>query len=104
MGSGRPGGKETRLALYRPSPVSSSRMATPSGSLAEKEAWRDVAQGWRQLYGDFDRQGLSVQWHDFHAQQAVDWGRSFHPRSVEFCLNLEGRGEVGLTGSERSAY
>jgi AraC-like DNA-binding protein len=63
-----------------------------------------VAHGWRQLYGDFDRHGLSVQWHDFRSEQSLDWGRSFHPRSLEFCLNLEGRGEVGGPRSERSSY
>jgi AraC-like DNA-binding protein len=79
-------------------------MAARTESVAEKEAWRDVAHGWRQLYGDFDRLGLSVQWHDFQSEQLLDWGRSFHPRSLEFCLNLEGRGEVGGRGLERSAY
>src|SRR5204862_848217 len=38
------------------------------------------------------------------SDEPVDWGRSFHPRSLEFCLNLEGRGEVGDRRSERSAY
>ncbi len=70
----------------------------------EGEAWCGVAQGWRQLYGDFDRLGLSVQWHDFRSERKLDWGRSFHPRSLEFCLNLDGRGEVGGAGSERSDY
>ncbi|HEY4283542.1 MAG TPA: AraC family transcriptional regulator [Chthoniobacterales bacterium] len=78
-------------------------MGARAESVAETEAWGVVASGWRQLYGDFDRLGLSVQWHDFHSEQSLDWGRSFHPRSLEFCLNLEGRGEVG-GGSERSAY
>jgi hypothetical protein len=27
---------------------------------AERGAWRDVQNGWRQLYGDFDRLGVSV--------------------------------------------
>jgi len=70
----------------------------------ECEAWRPVAQGWRQLYGDFDRLGLSVQWHDFRSEAQFDWGRSFHPRSLEFCLNLDGRGQVGGAGMERSDY
>lgn len=80
------------------------RMAAPSESPPEREIWRNVAHGWRQLYGDFDRLGLSVQWHDFHSEQSVDWGRSFHPRSLEFCLNLEGRGQVNGRGSQRSDY
>ena len=31
---------------------------------------------------------------------ALDWGVSFRPRSLEFCLNLEGRGAVGSTRAE----
>jgi AraC-like DNA-binding protein len=65
---------------------------------AERGAWREVPRGWRQLYGDFDRMGVSIQWHDFRTNRPFDWGLSFHPRSVEFCLNLEGRGAVGDRG------
>lgn len=68
--------------------------------LPEAGAWRTVQNGWRQLYGDFKRGGLSVEWHDFRTARALDWGRSFHPRSVEFCLNLDGRGAVGGRGAQ----
>ena len=61
----------------------------------EAVAWRDVAQGWRPLWGDFDRLGVSLQWHDFRTERSFDWGVSFRPRSLEFCLNVEGRGAVG---------
>jgi AraC family transcriptional regulator len=61
----------------------------------EAVAWRDVAQGWRPLWGDFDRLGVSLQWHDFRTERSLDWGVSFRPRSLEFCLNVEGRGAVG---------
>jgi AraC family transcriptional regulator len=71
---------------------------------AEHGAWRGVALGWRQLYGDFDRLGLSIEWHDFRTERALDWGRSFHPHSLEFCLNLSGRGTVGAQGQRRSDY
>jgi len=71
---------------------------------AEQGAWKEVAPGWRQLYGDFDRLGLSIEWHDFRTRRALDWGRSFHPRSLEFCLNLNGRGAVGAAGQARSDY
>lgn len=64
-------------------------------AIAERGAWREVPKGWRQLWGDFDRLGVSLQWHDFQTERAFDWGLSFHPRSLEFCLNLEGRGAVG---------
>jgi len=60
-----------------------------------KLPWREVSSGWRPLYGDFERLGLSVEWHDFRAEQALDWGKTFRPRSVEFCLNMNGRGAVG---------
>src|ERR1044071_4431606 len=52
-------------------------------------------RSWRRLYGDFERLGVSVEWHDFQRDRLLDWGSSFRPRSVEFCLNVEGRGAVG---------
>ena len=64
-------------------------------AIAERGAWREVPKGWRQLWGDFDRLGVSLQWHDFRTERPLDWGLSFHPRSLEFCLNVEGRGAVG---------
>ena len=69
-------------------------MISVDPAVAEKGAWRDVPQGWRQLYGDFNKLGVSVEWHDFQTSRSLDWGRSFHPQSIEFCLNLNGRGEV----------
>src|SRR2546423_5716577 len=61
----------------------------------EAIAWSAVSQGWRQLWGDFDRLGVALQWHDFRTERALDWGRSFRPRSLEFCLNVGGRGAGG---------
>ncbi len=57
--------------------------------------WLGVQQGWRPLYGDFEEQGVCVEWHDFKVTEPLDWGGSFRPQSVEFCLNLEGRGAIG---------
>jgi AraC-like DNA-binding protein len=71
---------------------------------AEKDAWREVKDGWRPLYGDVDRFGVAVEWHDFRTARSFDWGKSFHPRSLEFCLNLEGHGAVGAVGGKRSDY
>src|SRR5437762_9853836 len=71
---------------------------------AEVNAWREVKDGWRPLYGDVDQFGVAVEWHDFRTERAFDWGRSFHPRSVEFCLNLGGRGVVGLDHHSRRNY
>jgi AraC-like DNA-binding protein len=72
------------------------------GCAAEQRAWRDV-KGWRPLFGDVDRLGVAIEWHDFRTARSFDWGRTFHPRSVEFCLNVDGHGEVGSSRS-RSDY
>jgi AraC family transcriptional regulator len=71
---------------------------------AEVDAWREVKDGWRPLYGDVDQFGVAVEWHDFRTTRSFDWGKSFHPRSLEFCLNLEGHGAVGTSGQARSDY
>lgn len=60
----------------------------------ESAAWASVKEGWRQLYGSFSREGVSVENHEFRASAPVDWGRSFHRDSVELCLNLRGNGTV----------
>ena len=60
----------------------------------ESSAWAQVKEGWRQLYGSFPRQGVSVENHEFHAEREIDWSRSFHRDSVELCLNLRGTGMV----------
>ena len=60
----------------------------------ESSAWAQVKEGWRQLYGSFAREGVSVENHEFEATGPVNWGRSFHRDSVELCLNLRGTGTV----------
>ena len=71
---------------------------------AEQGAWHDVQNGWRPLYGDVEQFGVGVEWHDFRTEHAFDWGRSFHPRSVEFCLNLAGHGAVGQSPRLKRDY
>src|SRR5207248_4286305 len=71
---------------------------------AEQHAWREVKDGWRSLYGDVDKIGVAVEWHDFCTQRSFNWGRTFHRNSLEFCLNLAGRGAVGTEGGARSDY
>jgi AraC family transcriptional regulator len=63
---------------------------------AEEPAWNRVGQGWRQIFGNFQTHGLSFEWHDFELKEDLDWARSFHPRSVELCLNILGEGAVQL--------
>jgi AraC-like DNA-binding protein len=64
-------------------------------STDERCVWPANPESCRQLYGDFHRLGVSVEWHDFRTERLLDWGSSFRPQSVEFCLNMEGRGAVG---------
>jgi AraC-like DNA-binding protein len=59
----------------------------------EAGAWDEVRSGWRLLYGGFSALGVSIERHDFFARKELDWGRSFHPGSVELCLNFCGTGE-----------
>jgi AraC-like DNA-binding protein len=60
--------------------------------------WQPVAKGWRQLYGSFYELGVSVEWHDFELDRPFAWSRSFHPDSLELCLNLSGQGWVRCEG------
>jgi AraC family transcriptional regulator len=79
-------------------------MISKAAALAEQGAWRDVPDGWRPLYGDVEQFGVGVEWHDFRTEFPFDWGRSFHPRSVEFCLNLGGHGAVGSSPRLKRDY
>jgi AraC family transcriptional regulator len=48
----------------------------------------------RLLHGNLNEHGVSIESYDFELAGAVDWSRSFHPNSLELCLNLEGDGSV----------
>ncbi len=43
---------------------------------------------------------MSFEWHDFKTRREFDWGKSFHPGSVEVCLNLAGNGNVAFNGQQ----
>ena len=58
-----------------------------------------MGPGWKPLFGSFKGIGISFEWHDFKTKHDLDWGVSFHPRSLEICLNLAG---TGLLQSGRS--
>ncbi len=58
---------------------------------SETPAWRHLGTGWRPLFGNYRELGFSFEWHDFTSAEELDWARSFHPGSVELCLNLDGR-------------
>ena len=70
-------------------------------AFTERPAWRAVGDGWRHLHGSVRGAGASFEWHDFKTSGAeFDWGKTFHPGSVEVCLNLEGNGRVALNKNE----
>jgi AraC family transcriptional regulator len=67
-------------------------------AFSEIDVWKQFGQGWRRLHGNFREAGYSVEWHDFTAAARLDWSRSFHPGSLEICLNLCGHAEVRAAG------
>jgi AraC-like DNA-binding protein len=60
----------------------------------EGRTWASVEGTWRQLHGSFASRGVSVEWHDFSLADELPWSDSFHPDSLEICLNLEGDAEM----------
>lgn len=71
-----------------------------SAPFGEASAWSRVGNGWRQIFGSFDRAGFSFEWHDFELESELDWARSFHPESVELCLNIVGDARIRSPQSE----
>lgn len=52
------------------------------------------------MFGGFHELGFSFEWHDFEMErEGLDWAPSFHPGSLEICLNLAGDGTVAGDGS-----
>jgi AraC-like DNA-binding protein len=51
------------------------------------------------LAGSFSRDGFSFEWHELQPAANLNWANSFHPESVEICLNLRGSGWVVAEGA-----
>jgi AraC family transcriptional regulator len=83
-----------KVGTLRTPTVSDSTAVNPVLPREEAAAWRAIGVGWRQLYGSFRKLGVSFEWHDFKAEEPVNWATSFHEGSVEICLNLAGNGLV----------
>ena len=83
-------------------PIETGDVAGPDAAPAftERPVWRPVGDGWRHLHGSVQGAGVSFEWHDFKTDGEFDWGKSFHPDSVEVCLNLEGNGQVAFNQRE----
>lgn len=74
----------------------------PPSPAQEEAAWRKIKGTWQPLHGSFFRSGLSVEWHDFHVDRDMDWARSFHPGSLEICLNFSGAARLADGTAERT--
>ena len=74
----------------------------PGGAFTEAATWRAFGTGWRPLWAGFKENGFSVEWHDFECQSPLELASSFHPGSVEICLNLEGHAEFELSGHRQA--
>jgi AraC family transcriptional regulator len=86
---------QTQTAIYK----SDRRKRKKDKSLSqppfsEAPIWQSISREWRQLYGGFKDRGVSIEWHDFESKEELAWSRSFHPDSLELCLNLSGHGSV----------
>ena len=81
-------------------PTMSAKIPPPSN--AENGVWRHIQGEWRQLFGSFAREGVSIEYHNFRSEKELDWSRSFHADSLEICLNLQGSAKLraGSNGRE----
>lgn len=75
-------------------PLFQMTLETPRENRSEAGFWRSIRGTWRQVYGDFQRSGVSIEWHDFETSKSLDWSRSFHEDSLEICLNLAGDANI----------
>lgn len=73
---------ETTVAMTRAGPV--------FGPGYEPLFWSRTNAVWRQLAGSLPRQGFSFEWQELQPGVTLNWAHSFHPSSVEICLNLQG--------------
>ena len=69
------------------------------GPVTQKEsedgAWGNIHGVWQRVYGSFHGEGCSIEWHEFRGEEPLDWARSFHPNSLEICLNFGGSASFG---------
>lgn len=71
-------------------------MSTPETTdFIECPAWQGIRGVWKPVCGGIFEHGFSLEWHDFHASEAVDWAKSFHEEALEICLNFGGEGSLG---------
>lgn len=72
--------------------------STSTGGGMEARFWKGASASWRPLFGGFFDRGVSIEWHEFQLERDLAWSGSFHPGSLELCLNFSGAGSL-LGGS-----
>jgi len=71
-------------------PMVPAKVHLTTPSKWESAAWRHIQGSWKPLHGSYFAEGCSLEWHDFHLRKDFDWADSFHPGSLEICLNFSG--------------
>ncbi len=80
------------------SSISTKKRTRTAGVFSEASTWRAFGAGWRPLWAGFQQNGFSVEWHDFQCDSPLELAGTFHPDSVEICLNVDGNAEFDLGG------
>ena len=70
------------------------RINNDPSAFSEREFWRQLPGAWHPLCGRVQANGWSLEWHDFSTPTPLEWSRSFHPRTLEVCLNLAGEASL----------
>lgn len=84
-----------------PLPTTPAGPAADAFALSEYGAWKAIDGTWRRLHTNA-RANFGVEWHDFRLARDLDWGRTFHPGTLEVCLNFSGTGTLRDSGTERT--
>jgi AraC-like DNA-binding protein len=84
----------------RPSDVHEETGLEQAPVFTERPVWNPIGKGWRHLHGSVRDAGFSFEWHNFTVREELNWGKSFHPGSIEVCLNREGNGRVAFNKRE----
>jgi len=69
-----------------------------SDIFSEILVWKAIGAGWKPLRGKFAGDGFSVEWHELGQAKMDDWGASFHPQSLEICINISGSARLEHDG------
>lgn len=87
------------MATLNPAALVTTQAVAGSAPGYEPPFWQRAGALWRQLAGSFSRDGFSFEWHELQPPANLNWANSFHPASVEICLNLQGSGWVVASGA-----